>query len=129
MGLHNIKTPSSKKYSSDGTSIELIFNSTQKANQNFNKLQTFFDQTVGRNLKDYVSYRDGVQEGSIDKANTYGKGYVKVNVNYARYQAYSSKIKKRAGKRGTRPFERMKADKSKTILNQVKSYMRRLTDG
>ena len=77
-------------------------------------------------MQDYVSYKTGTQAKSIPMAGTYGKGYVIINVPYAEYQAYSKRIKKRVGKRGTRPFERMKADKKDTILKQVEAYSRRL---
>ena len=73
-----------------------------------------------------MSKDSGNQEGSIAEANTYGKGYVIINVSYAGYQAYSKKIKKRVGKRGTQPFERMKADKNSEILRAVQNYSRRL---
>ena len=62
-------------------------------------------------------------------ASEEGSGYVTIGVPYAEYQAYSKKIKKRVGKRGTRPFERMKADKKDTILKQTAEYARRLNDG
>ena len=75
---------------------------------------------------EYVSYKTGTQEKSIPNANTYGKGFVMINVPYAAYQAYSKRIHKRVGKRGTQPFERMKADKKVSILRQDAEYSRRL---
>ena len=88
--------------------------------------QKYLDNKVGTYLQDYVSYKTGTQTKSIPMAGTYGKGYVIINVPFAEYQAYSKRIKKRVGKRGTRPFERMKADKKDTILKQVEVYSRRL---
>ena len=77
-------------------------------------------------LQEYVSYKTGTQEKSIRLTSDAGSGLVHINVLYAEYQAYSKKIKKRVGKRGTYPFERMKADKKDTILKQVEAYNRRL---
>ena len=48
-------------------------------------------------------------------------------VPYARYQAYSKRIKKRRGKRGTRPFERMVADKKNSIERELSSYARKVS--
>ena len=77
-------------------------------------------------LQEYVSYKTGTQEKSIRLTSDPGSGKVHINVPYAEYQAYSKRIKKRVGKRGTYPFERMKADKKDTILKQVEAYSRRL---
>ena len=125
MATLEVKFPQSQKVGNDGT---LNYNAsfTRKFNENLNKSQVFLDNKVGTYLQDYVSYKTGTQEKSIPMAGTYGKGYVVINVPYAEYQAYSKKIKKRVGKRGTYPFERMKADKKDTILKQVEAYSRRL---
>ena len=125
MATLEVKFPQSQKVGKDGT---LNYNAsfTRKFNENLNKSQVFLDNKVGTYLQDYVSYKTGTQEKSIPIAGTYGKGYVIINVPYAEYQAYSKRIKKRVGKRGTRPFERMKADKKDTILKQFESYSRRL---
>ena len=125
MATLEVKFPQSQKVGKDGT---LNYNAsfTRKFNENLNKTQVFLDNKVGTYLQDYVSYKTGTQEKSIPMAGTYGKGYVIINVPYAEYQAYSKRIKKRVGKRGTRPFERMKADKKDTILKQVEAYSRRL---
>lgn len=106
--------------------IEYNKSYVNKFNNNLNKEQVFLDNKVGTNLQDYVSYKTGTQAKSIPMSGTYGKGYVVINVPYAEYQAYSKRIKKRVGKRGTYPFERMKADKKDTILKQVEAYSRRL---
>ena len=123
MALHNINFTGKKL-----SNIELIYNTTfvNKFNSNLNKVQKFLDKSVGTNLQKYVSYKTGTQEQSIVNANTYGKGYVTINVPYAEVQAYSKRIHKRVGLRGTRPFERMCADKKDTILNEVNEYARRL---
>ena len=125
MATLEVKFPQSQKVGNDGT---LNYNAsfTRKFNENLNKSQAFLDNKVGTYLQDYVSYKTGTQAKSIPMAGTYGKGYVIINVPYAEYQAYSKKIKKRVGKRGTYPFERMKADKKDTILKQVEAYSRRL---
>lgn len=125
MATHNIKFPSSQKV---GNNMTIYYNNefVKNFNENFNKTQTYTDKLVGSNLQRYVSKKSGTQESSIVNANTYGKGYVLINVPYAEYQAYSKRIKKRVGLRGTRPFERMKADKKDTILSQVTEYTRRL---
>ena len=86
------------------------------------KVQQFVDKTVRDNLMAYVSFRTGKQEQSIKLATILGSGRVVINVPYAEYQAYSKRIKKRVGKRGTYPFERMKADKKDSILRQTIKY-------
>lgn len=86
------------------------------------KVQQFVDKTVRDNLMAYVSFRTGKQEQSIKTATVLGSGRVIINVTYAEYQAYSKKIKKRVGKRGTQPFERMKTDKKDSILKQATKY-------
>ena len=125
MATLEVKFPQSQKVGNDGT---LNYNAsfTRKFNENLNKSQFYLDNKVGTYLQDYVSYKTGTQAKSIPIAGTYGKGYVIINVPYAEYQAYSKRIKKRVGKRGTYPFERMKADKKDTILKQVEAYSRRL---
>ena len=97
-----------------------------KFNNNLNKEQVFLDNKVIMYLQEYVSYKTGTQAKSIRLTSDPGSGLVHINVPYAEYQAYSKKIKKRVGKRGTYPFERMKADKKDTILKQVEAYSRRL---
>ena len=125
MATLEVKFPQSQKIGNDST---LNYNAsfTRNFNENLNKSQVFLDNKVGTYLQDYVSYKTGTQAKSIPIAGTYGKGYVIINVPYAEYQAYSKRIKKRVGKRGTYPFERMKADKKDTILKQVEAYSRRL---
>ena len=97
-----------------------------KFNNDLNKTQVFLDNKVIMFLQEYVSYKHGVQAKSIRFTSDPGSGLVHINVPYAEYQAYSKRIKKRVGKRGTYPFERMKADKKDTILKQVEAYSRRL---
>lgn len=90
------------------------------------KVQQFLDKTVADNLMPYVSLRSGEQEKSIKNSLVPGSGKVHIDVEYAGYQAYSKRIKKRVGKRGTQPFERMKADKRDSILRQTVAYARSL---
>ena len=106
--------------------IEYNKSYVNKFNNNLNKEQVFLDNKVIMFLQEYVSYKSGTQEKSIRLTSDPGSGLVHINVPYAEYQAYSKRIKKRVGKRGTRPFERMKADKKDTILKQVEAYSRRL---
>ena len=106
--------------------IEYNKSYVNKFNNNLNKEQVFLDNKVIMYLQEYVSYKTGTQAKSIRITSDPGSGLVHINVPYAEYQAYSKKIKKRVGKRGTRPFERMKADKKDTILKQVEAYSRRL---
>lgn len=89
-------------------------------------VQKFVDKSVRDNLMAYVSFRTGKQEQSIKLATVLGSGRVVINVPYAEYQAYSKRIKKRVGKRGTQPFERMKADKKDSILRQTAKYAKSL---
>ena len=107
---------------SDGT---LTYYSSFKSqfNKDLNKTQVYLDKLVATNLRPYVSKKRGVQEYNTQ---SYNEGSVTINVPYAEYQAYSKRIKKRVGKRGTQPFERMVADKKNTILKQTQEYARRL---
>lgn len=91
------------------------------------RVQAKADELVRNNLMAYVSKDEGTQEQSIKIATVLGSGKVIINVTYAEYQAYSKKIKKRVGKRGTQPFERMKADKKDSIFRQLEKYSR-MTD-
>ena len=106
--------------------IEYNKSYVNKFNNDLNKTQVFLDNKVIMFLQEYVSYKTGTQAKSIRLTSDPGSGLVHINVPYAEYQAYSKKIKKRVGKRGTYPFERMKADKKDTILKQVEVYSRRL---
>ena len=106
--------------------IEYNKSYVNKFNNDLNKTQVFLDNKVIMHLQEYVSYKSGTQAKSIRLTSDPGSGLVHINVPYAEYQAYSKKIKKRVGKRGTYPFERMKADKKDTILKQVEAYCRRL---
>ena len=106
--------------------IEYNKSYVNKFNNDLNKTQVFLDNKVIMHLQEYVSYKSGTQAKSIRLTSDPGSGLVHINVPYAEYQAYSKRIKKRVGKRGTRPFERMKADKKDTILKQVEAYSRKI---
>ena len=124
-----VEFPQGKIYVSDKNGkayIEYNKSYVNKFNTGLNKTQVFLDNKVIMHLQEYVSYKSGTQAKSIRLASEAGSGYVTIGVPYAEYQAYSKKIKKRVGKRGTHPFERMKADKKDTILKQVEAYSRRL---
>ena len=125
-----VEFPQGKIYVSQGGNgkayIEYNKSYVNKFNNDLNKTQVLLDNKVIMFLQDYVSYKRGVQAKSIRLTSDPGSGLVHINVPYAEYQAYSKRIKKRVGKRGTYPFERMKADKKDTILKQVEAYSRRL---
>ena len=125
-----VEFPQGKIYVSQGGNgkayIEYNKSYVNKFNNDLNKTQVFLDNKVIMFLQEYVSYKTGTQEKSIRLTSDPGSGLVHINVPYAEYQAYSKRIKKRVGKRGTYPFERMKADKKDTILKQVEAYSRRL---
>lgn len=106
--------------------IEYNKSYVNKFNNNLNQIQKTLDNKVVIELQKYVSKDAGVQELSIGLNTDCGSGIVRIGVPYARVQAYSKKITKRVGLRGTQPFERMKADKAQSILNQVAAYSRRL---
>lgn len=110
------------KKTSEGT-ITYYSSFKSSFNRNLNKTQVYLDKLVATNLRPYVSRKTGTQEYNTQ---SYNEGSVTINVPYAEYQAYSKRIKKRVGKRGTQPFERMKSDKKSTILKQVQEYARRL---
>lgn len=113
-----------------GKNMTLNYNPSfvRNFNENMDKCQKYLDNLVVINLQEYVSLRRGIQRDSIRSSTVLGRGIVVINVKYAEYQAYSKRIKKRVGKRGTYPFERMKADKNKSILNQLQAYSRRLSE-
>lgn len=90
------------------------------------KVQKHLDTMVARNLQPYVSFKSGTQEKSIMSSLVPGSGYVHINVPYAEYQAYSKRIHKRSGKRGTRPFERMVSDKRNSMLQELEGYARKV---
>ena len=115
------------------------------------KVQQFLGKTVADNLKKYVSFKSGVQEASVNPIN--GGKQVIINVPYAQFQAggkvmvgvksrsawaWKNEKKEVINKRltyhngslrGAHPFERMKADKRDSILNQTAKFARRLSDG
>lgn len=93
-------------------------------------VQKYLDTMVAKNLQPYVSFKSGTQEKSIMSSLVPGSGYVHINVPYAEYQAYSKRINKRSGKRGTRPFERMVSDKKHTMEQELNAYARKVdSDG
>lgn len=126
--LHSIVVPSEVKM---GANSVLVYKASfaLNASNNLNLTQAYLDNLVATELQPYVSKKTGAQEKSIRIATVPGSGKVRINVPYAHYQAYSKRIKKRVGKRGTYPFERMVADKKKSILSNVSSYARRLKNG
>lgn len=114
------------------------------------KVQAFLDKTTAEYLMKYVSKKGGDQEKSIPIASNYGSGRIIINVRYARFQAegkvmvgvnsrraWARKNEKKVvinknlkyhsnSLRGAHPFERMKADKKDSILNQTANFARRL---
>lgn len=125
-----VKFPYGKVYFEQGkygsAYLEYTKGFENKINGNMNTLQKFLDKTVADYLMGYVSKKTGMQELSIKVSSVPGSGKVHINVPYARYQAYSSRIHKRVGKRGTHPFERMVADQKRNIERQLVAYSRRL---
>lgn len=115
------------------------------------KVQAFLDKTTAEYLMKYVSRKSGDQEKSIPIASNYGSGRIIINVHYARFQAkgkvmvgvnsrkaWARKNEKKVvinknlkyhsdSLRGAHPFERMKADKKESILNQTANFARRLS--
>ena len=111
------------------------------------KVQQWLGKKVADNLKKYVSFKTGTQEGATRSINS-GK-QVEIGVPYARFQAEGKVMVgvkshspwARRGERkivtsknltyhsdrlrGSHPFERMKADKAQSILNQTANYARR----
>lgn len=128
-----IKFPQGKIYThSSGKNqgkayIEYNKKYVNKFNTNLNKLQVYLDNKIVIELQPYVSKDTGTQELSIRLNTDCGSGRVHISVPYAEYQAYKIKRKNPIiGKRGKFPFERMVADKSQSILNQLIAYSRRL---
>lgn len=123
-----VKFPQGKIYLDSEKKIVLKPNPayTNFFNNNLNKTQVMLDNKVIMALQRYVSKKYGVQEASIRLSSDAGSGLVHIGVPYAKYQAYSKRIKKRAGLRGTQPWERMVADNKDSILKQVAEYSRRL---
>lgn len=109
-------------------SAYLVWNKSyeNKFNNGLNQTQMYLDNKVIQELQPYVSKKTGVQELSIRLRSVPGSGEVWIGVPYARYQAYSPRIRKMSGKRGKKPFERMKKERKDMILRQVTEYSRRL---
>jgi len=124
-----VKFPQGKIKVNQDAYLEYNDGFINKFNDDGNKVQAYIDKTVSEALMGYVSLRTGVQSKSIKTATVLGSGYVEIGVPYAEYQAYSKRIRKRVGKRGTQPFERMKSDKKESILRQVSAYSKRLNNG
>lgn len=119
--------------------------------ENKGKVQLFLGTTVANNLKKYVSFKSGVQEGATRTIENGEK--VIIDVPYARFQAGGKvMIGIRSGSpwarrgerkivtdrnlkyhnsplRGAHPFERMKADKRDSILLQTAKYARGIDNG
>lgn len=131
MATLKVELPQGKIYVNKSNSAYIKYNDGYENdfNNNINKVQAFLDSTVVKNLSPYVSFRSGVQEKSIKLATVLGSGIVTIGVPYAEYQAYSKRITKRVGLRGTQPFERMRTAKKDSILKQVAEYSRRLNNG
>lgn len=113
------------------------------------KVQQYLGKTVADNLKKYVSFKSGAQEASVNPIN--GGKQVIINVPYAQFQTGGKVmvgVKSRSpwarrgerkvvisknltyhsnSLRGAHPFERMKADKGQSILNQTANYARRVS--
>lgn len=126
-----VEFPQGKIYKTSKGTVRIEYNKSyiNKFNNGLNLTQVFLDNKVIMYLQNYVSKKYGVQEASIRLSSDAGSGKVNIGVPYAEYQAYSKRIKKKAGLRGTRPFERMKADKKQSILNDVCTYARRINNG
>lgn len=132
--IHKIEFPKGNiityKNKKGETKIKIEYNKSyvNKFNNDLNKVQVFLDNKVIMNLQQYVKYKSGTMAKSIRLASEEGSGIVTIGVPYAHYQAYVNKttIWNNNGKRGPRPFERMKADKKGIILKQVAAYSRRL---
>lgn len=120
-----IKQSSNKKDIIDSAYIEWNKVYENKINNNFNQTQIFLDNKIVIYLQDYVSKKTGTQEKSVRLATKAGSGEVWIGVPYAHYQAYSPKIGEPKGKRGKRPFERMKADNYEKIRRELIAYSRR----
>ena len=115
------------------------------------KVQQYLGKKVADNLKKYVSFKSGTQEGAT--RSILDGTYVEIGVPYARFQAggkvmvgirsrrawakkgerkvvISKNLKYHSDRlRGSRPFERMKSDKASKILNETANYARRISGG
>lgn len=128
MATLKVSFPQGKIYLDENKKLVLKYNPSyvNKFNTDINKAQVFLDNKVIIALQRYVSKKYGVQEASIRYASVPGSGRVHIAVPYAEYQAYSKRIKKRVGLRGTQPWERMVADNKSSILRQVALYSKGL---
>lgn len=127
--IHKIEFPKGLIITTKNGKAKLSYNKSyvNRFNNDFNKVQVFLDNKVINNLQQYVKYKSGTMAKSIRLASEEGSGIVTIGVPYAHYQAYVNKSSKSTDKqRGAYPFERMKADKKDTILQQVAAYSRRL---
>lgn len=131
MATLKVEFPQGKIYVSNDKRAYIKYedNYERNFNNDLNKSQAYLDKLVSESLMKYVSFKSGVQEKSIKLATDLGKGIVTIGVPYAEYQAYSKKITKQVGIRGTRPFERMRSAKKESILRQLSAYSKRLNNG
>lgn len=125
MGIHKFNVPKEVDLGSCKIVQHGIFSVLEP---NFDKIQYFLDNEVVRHLQQYVARDTGTMERSISTSPSTerGQGRVAIDTPYAAYQAYSPRITKQVGLRGTLPFERMSSDRGQTIQNDVIEYSRRL---
>lgn len=91
----------------------------------YDKLQTYIDNTVARNMDAYVPFRTGVLKKSVILGSRMGSGKLVYIAPYAHKRYYSGNSRLN-GKRGSKWFDRMWAARKNVIVREVQNYSRRL---
>ncbi len=90
----------------------------------FGEVQRKLDSEIVRLCEPYVPFRYGTLEGSADRATDFGSGVITYDTPYAKKQYYENKGRgkdgtENGGMRGSKWFERMKADNIDYLRNFV----------
>ncbi len=92
----------------------------------FDKLQKFVDNNMVRHMSEYVPHRTGKLQQSVISGSRMGSGILIYRVPYARKQYYLEHRRIVNGKRDSRWFERMWADRHEQVVREVHNYARRV---
>ncbi len=92
----------------------------------FNRLQKFVDNNMVRHMSEYVPHRSGTLERSVITGSRMGSGVLIYRCPYARKQYYLAHRRIVNGKRDSRWFERMWADRHEQVVREVHNYARRV---
>lgn len=94
---------------------EQLIKSLRGLNEN-GAVQQFIDSEVIRLMEPYTPFRDGTLKGAPQSQSQIGSGVINQQLPYARRWYYTPANFSGAPMRGTKWFERMKADHRDSIL-------------